>query len=293
MHLVAWLPAMLHQELPRIESTPLDGWERWLVPALAAAAGVTGALVLLLLGQTTASTLALVGGVILGVALSRRSPALPAVDNALTAGPDFSLVGAALGLSDDPVALTDGEGTLLVVNSAYRERFGNKPPPQLAVNGDAAEALALVRSMAWRDGAGCVAGVETSAGQSRVEVDRVGALSDRLLWRFPSAPTRDPLSVASRRIGGRTGAQLASAGVLAAVVDAKGELLVTNSLFADRAIPSGHAMQQARFGDLVEVCDGDQMRLLAEGEAGRPFRAVHVPAPLSRLVGECKARQRR
>jgi len=33
---------MLYQELPRIESTPLDGWGRWLAPALifAAALGV-------------------------------------------------------------------------------------------------------------------------------------------------------------------------------------------------------------------------------------------------------------
>ena len=25
---------MLHQKLPRIDSTPLDGWGRWLAPAL-------------------------------------------------------------------------------------------------------------------------------------------------------------------------------------------------------------------------------------------------------------------
>jgi two-component system cell cycle sensor histidine kinase/response regulator CckA len=270
--------AMLHQELPRIESTPLDGWERWLLPALAAAAGLTVAVILLLLGQAIAAAVALVAGLSLGAVLSRRPGPVASLKEPLAAGPDYSLVGAALALSDDPVALTDDEGTLLVANPVYRERFGNRPPPQLAANGDAAEALALVRSMAWRDGAGCVAGVDTSAGQSRVEVDRVGAFSDLLLWCFPSAPTRDPLALASQRIGGPTGAQLASAGVLAAVVNAKGEILVTNSLFADRAVPSGQAIQQARFGDLIEVGDGDQMRLLAEGEAGQPLRAVHVPA---------------
>ena len=42
---------MLHQELPRIEHTPLDGWGRWLVPALIAAAALTAAVVLLLFGQ--------------------------------------------------------------------------------------------------------------------------------------------------------------------------------------------------------------------------------------------------
>jgi len=269
---------MLHQELPSIESTPLDGWERWLVPALAVASGLTAALILLLVGQAMPAGLAFVAGLGVAALLSRRPTPVRALDQPLVAGPDYSLIGAALGLSDDPVALTDGEGALLVVNAAYRERFGNTPPPRLASTEEATEALALARSMAWRDGAGCVAGVETSAGNSRVEVDRVGALGDLLLWRFPAAPARDPLAVASGRIGGTTGVQLAAAGVLAAVVNAKGEIIVANSLFADRALASGQKIQQARFADLVEVSEGDQMRLIAEGEAGLPLRAVHVPS---------------
>src|SRR5439155_9243306 len=108
--------------------------------------------------------------------------------------------------------------------------------------------------------------------------DRVGAVNDRLLWRFPAAPPADPLGTAARRIGGRTGAQLASAGVLAAVVNDKGEIVAANSLFTDRAIDRGQVIEQARFADLVEADDGQQMRLVSEGEAGQPLRAVHVPA---------------
>ncbi|MEA3081162.1 MAG: two-component system, cell cycle sensor histidine kinase and response regulator CckA [Sphingomonadales bacterium] len=269
---------MLHQELPRIDSTPLDGWERWLVPALAAAAGLTAAVILLVVGQPLVAALALAGGIGLAAVLSRRVTPVRALEEPLVAGPDYSLVGATLGLSEDPVALTGDNGTVLVVNAAYRERFGGTPPPQLASTKEASEALELVRSMAWRDGAGCVAGVETTTGTSRVEVDRVGALDDLLLWRFPAAPARDPLGVASRRISGPTGAQLASAGVLAAVVNAKGELVVSNSLFADRAIAPGQVIHQARFADLVEISEGEQMRLVAEGDAGHAFRAVHVPS---------------
>jgi two-component system cell cycle sensor histidine kinase/response regulator CckA len=272
---------MLHQELPRIESTPLDGWERWLVAALAAAAGLTVAVILLLFGHVLIAALAVAIGIGAAAVLSRRARPAQPLEEPLVAGPDYSLVGAALGLSDDPVALTDGDGTVLVVNPAYRDRFGTTPPPRLASTEEAGEALALVRSMARRDGAGCVAGVETKSGASRVEVDRVGALGDLLLWRFPAAPTRDPLAVSSGRIGGRTGAQLASAGVLAAVVNAKGEIVIANSLFADRAIGSGQVIHQTRFADLVEVSEGEQMRLVAEGEAGQPFRAVHVPADAS------------
>src|SRR6476661_1983926 len=183
---------MLHQELPSIESTPLDGWERWLVPAIAVAAGLTAAVILGLVGQVLLAALALIAGLVAAVPLS-RAPATHAPEQPLAAGPDYSLVGAALGLSDDPVALTDGEGTLLVVNTVYRERFASTPPSRLAVNDDAREALALARSMALRDGAGCVTGVETAAGNTRVEVDRVGVLGDLLLWRFPAPPLADPL----------------------------------------------------------------------------------------------------
>jgi two-component system cell cycle sensor histidine kinase/response regulator CckA len=269
---------MLHQELPDIDSTPLDGWERWLVPALAAAVGLTLAIILLLVDQMFIGIIALGAGLGMAAVLVRREPRREPLDEPLTAGPDYSLVGAALGLSGDPVALTDGAGTLLVVNTAYRERFGSTPPSQLASTAEAKEALALVLSMASRDGAGCVAGVETETGTTRVEVDRVGTLGDRLLWRFPAAPTQDPLAVASRRIGGSTGAQLAAAGVLAAVVNAKGEIVVANSLFAERGSTSGSAIPNARFADLVEVSEGDRMRLVAEGEAGQPLRTVHVPS---------------
>ena len=269
---------MLHQDLPPIESTPLDGWERWLAPVLAAAAGLTAAVLLLLLGQQIIAALTVVAGIAMAVVLARRVPAIEPAGEPLVTGSDYSLVGAALGLSADPVALTDGEGGLLVVNAAYRERFGTTPPLRLAASEDASEALNLAKTMAWRDGAGCVAGVETTAGSTRVEVDRVGSLGNQLLWRFPEAPAGDPLATSARRIGGSPGVQLAAAGVLAAVVNAKGEVIAANSLFADRAVERGRALQQLRFADLVEIIDSDRMRLVSEGEAGRQLRVVHVPA---------------
>jgi len=131
--------------------------------------------------------------------------------------------------------------------------------------------------MAWRDGAGCVARIETVAGTSPVEVDRVGARNDLLLWRFPEAPAADPLMIAVKRIQGTVGVRLAAAGVLAAVVDSKGLILAANSLFADRAVDPKQQLRSARFADLVEIGEDEQMRLVAEGEGGQPVRAVHVP----------------
>ena len=269
---------MLYQELPRIESTPLDGWGRWLAPAVAVTAGLTAAAILLVVGQLLLAALAAVAAIAIAAALARR-PAVPVtLHEPLAAGPDYALVGSTLGLSDDPVALTDAEGSLLVVNAPYRERFGSTPPLDVASGEEAGEALELARTMAWRDGGGCVAGVKTSAGQTRVEVDRVGTLGDQLLWRFPAPPPPDPVASAVRDIAGALGERLAAAGVLAAVVDAKGETMAANRLFVDRAIDSSQALQGTRFAELVEVRDDDGMRLRAEGEAGQVLRAVHIPA---------------
>jgi two-component system cell cycle sensor histidine kinase/response regulator CckA len=270
---------MLHQELPRIDQAPRDAWGRWLAPALIVAAGLTAALLLLIVGQAVVAALFVAAGLI-GAAIAARKPSIQAVPtDSLVAGPDYALVGSALSLHRDPCALTSGEGSLLVVNAAYRERFGSaRPPLELARDEEARKGLELARSMAWRDGAGCVAGIATSAGTCPVEVERVGAVEDLLLWRFPDPSPPDPLTSAMKRLEGVTGDRLAGAGVMAAVVDAKGKLLAVNRPFRERALPPGQNPLKARFGDLVEIGEGERMRLLSEGEAGHWLRAVHVPA---------------
>src|SRR5438445_10603739 len=122
---------MLYQELPRSDSTPLDGWVAWLTPALSGAAGLTAAVILLLVGHIALAGIALLAGIGAAALAFRRPDSAEASSESLVGGPDYSLVGAALGLSRDPVALTDGEGTMLVVNAAYRERFGGAAPLQL------------------------------------------------------------------------------------------------------------------------------------------------------------------
>jgi two-component system, cell cycle sensor histidine kinase and response regulator CckA len=269
---------MLYQELPRIDSTSLDGMGRWLAPLLVAAGAATAGIILLLVGYPWIAAAVLVIGMIAAILSSRQYARQVSLGEPLVAGPDYSLVGSALSLSRDPVALTDGDGSVLVVNSAYRERFASSPPLQLAASDEARQGLKLARSMAWRDGAGCVAGIETSAGASPVEVERVGGRSDLLLWRFPAAPPLDALSGAVRRIEGVPGRRLAAAGVLAAVVDEQGVVLAANRLFQDRAFEPHQKVGPTRFADLVEIGEDERMRLVAEGDGALPIRAVHVPA---------------
>jgi two-component system cell cycle sensor histidine kinase/response regulator CckA len=274
---------MLYQELPRIESSRLDRWGRWLSPALAGGAGLTVALLAAIAGAPLLLIAAIAVAGVAGTALAFRS-ASPSKARAepIAAGPDFALLGSAMGLSHEPVALTSGEGSLLIANAAYRDRFGGALPPlELASDEDARQGLRLAQSMAWRDGAGCVAGIATSAGASPVEVERVGSLGELLLWRFPQPPAADPLTSAVKRIDGLSGERLAAAGVLAAVVDGNGKIIAANRAFAERAIGPNQALGETRFVELVEIGEDEEMRLAAEGEAGRPVRAVHLPADAS------------
>ena len=269
---------MLYQELPSIESTPLGRWDRWLAPALIAGAALTAALLLVLVGQATAAAVVLAAGVAGGLFAYWRVPVATIPGEPLSLGPDYGLLGSALSLSGDPAALTGGEGSLLVVNAAYRDRFGTHPPLELAASEDARGGLKLAQSMAWRDGAGCVAGIETTAGTSPVEVERVGAHDDLLLWRFvtPSAP--DPIVLAMDRLRGRVGDLLSHAGVLAAFVDPQGNVIACNRLFDQRALAETSGKAPPTLGELVaETEEQGQFRLIAEGESGRLLRAVLLP----------------
>jgi two-component system cell cycle sensor histidine kinase/response regulator CckA len=270
---------MLHQELPAIESTSLAGWGRWLAPGLIAAAGATAALLLLLLAEPlAAAALFLVGAGAAAWAYLRGAAALTPSEP-LVAGPDYALLGSMLSLTTDPVALTTGDGSVLLVNSAYQERFGSaRPPLGLGVGDEGRQGLELAQGMAWRDGAGCVAGIETAAGITPVEVDRVGAQDDLLLWRFVKPAAPDPLAMAANRLRGRAGELLGRAGVLAAFVDPQGRVVACNRMFELRALAGHSGQEQPRLTDLVRETEEDgHLQLLAEGESGRRLRAVLVP----------------
>ena len=168
----------------------------------------------------------------------------------LPVGPDYTLLGTALSLSRDPVALTANDGALVVVNHAYRERFGSRSPLELGANEHARQGLKLAQTMGLRDGAGCVAGIETEEGTNPVEVDRAGTHNDLLLWRFVSPVSPDAITLAASRLRDRTGDLLSRAGVLAALLDPEGRPIAFNKLFEERAL-SGRSADEPVF-ELVE-----------------------------------------
>ena len=268
---------MLHQELPHIESSPLDGWGSWIAPAVVAGASLTAALVLFLIGQATLAAAAVLLALVAGGLTYWRGVRVQPVREPIVSGPDYSLVGSALGMCAEAAALTSEDGSLLIANAAYRERFGGSQPPlQLGVDAEAGQGLEIARTMAWRDGAGCAARVRTATGQAAVEVERVGANGDLLLWRFPLPAPPDPLTVAAKWLSGSTGEKLGAAGILAALVGEDGMVIAGNRLFCERAL-SDPAHLAERFASLVDIGEDGQVRLTAEGESARPMRLVHVP----------------
>ena len=276
---------MLQPALPSLDTATPAGWERCLIPGLFGAAGLSLGLVLFLLGFPVLAGGAALLGLGVAAAASFKTSARPIDQDQLILGPDYALVGSALALLKEPAALTSSEGSLLIANAPYRERFGGaKPPLDLAIDEDGHEALGVAKNMAWRDGGGCVASVATDAGTWPVEVERVGSTGDLLLWRFPQPAAADPLTRAAKRAQGIEGERLSAAGVLAAVVDQEGAILGANSLFIERAM-DGDGRAGSPFASVVHRGEDHQMRLTAEGDNGRPLRLVHLPAEGSQESG--------
>jgi len=270
---------LLYEQFDLAESKPLDGGLRWLVPVLVAAAAASGALLFFLIGQPLYGGLFLAGFVAMLVAafvIDRRSSRR--VEVAPLILPDLALVGSALGLSLDPAAMTQADGTLQSINSAYKSQFGQRSPLELGKGKQATKAIAMLRETAARDGDSSMADVPLAAGPASISVVRAGANGDLLLWRIVGTAPQDLIGVAAKRVSGATGERLSAAGVLAALVDGKGRLVAANGLFTERALASPAAHKEAPLlADLIETSAEGAVRLLAEGPEGPPLRLVSIP----------------
>ena len=278
---------MLHQQLASLDSEPVQGGWRWLVPALVALAAASGAVLFWTVGEPMFAGVFFVGfvGMLLAAfVVERRSAGIAPVATSLI--PDFGLVGASLDLVTDPAALTDADGALVVINAAYRKVFGGAiPPERISDKLDEGDSIAKCRVSAWRDGA---AETEISVHGRPVTLSarRVGTAGDMLLWRFPLSDSGDAISRAARRVAGETGERLAAAAVLAALIDDDGRVLAANKPFADRVI--GRAVDEEesiQFADFVHSPSEGLFQMVAEGESGRFLRGVMVPIDAASDLG--------
>ena len=270
---------MLDRQIALLEAEPPDGLS-WLVPALAAAAAGSGALLFAAVGEPMFAVLFLAGVVAMLVAafvLERRSvraavtiPPLPL--------PDFGLAAAILNLSRDGAALSDASGRLLSANPPYRTRFGDSLPENVGADDAARDALRDLRAAAWRDGQASADAVTLRDQSAPVRVERVGARGDLLLWRFERGEP-DLLATLVKRISGLEGELFARSGVLAAAVDSDGLVVAANRLFIERAISAAAGAapdHPLHFAELVDARD-ETLRLVSEGDRAPPMRLVQVP----------------
>jgi two-component system, cell cycle sensor histidine kinase and response regulator CckA len=270
---------LLYEQFDLAEAEPLSGGLRWLVPALVAAAAASGALLFFLLDQPLYGGLFLAGFVAMLVAafiIDRRGT--KRIEVAPLILPDLALVGSAIGLSQDAVAMTEADGTLKSVNGAYKSAFGQKPPIELGKTKAASKALLQLAEAAQRDGEASHADMALANGPATISALRAGTNGDLLLWRIVGAGPPDMLALAAKRVSGATGERLAAAGVMAVLVDGKGRLVAANGLFSERALAGAAApAKPPLFADLVETSAEGAVRLLTEGSDGRPLRMISVP----------------
>jgi two-component system cell cycle sensor histidine kinase/response regulator CckA len=274
---------MLYDQLDLADSKPLGGGLRWLIPGLVAVAAASGALLFYLVGQFMFAALFLAGFVAMLVAafvIERRG--LRSIEVAPMPIADLELVGSALALSPIAVALTQSDGELRSVNAAYKQRFGGvRAPITLGDDEDAAQRLGGAIAAAARDGTAEAADVLLSGGRTSLTVKRVGSNQDMLLWSFAGDERPELIEVAAERIAGATGERLATAGVLAVLVDDEGNLVAANRLFAERAMGgTSEKGPPPALNDLVETSSSGILRLTSEGPDGQTLRGVHVPLNL-------------
>ena len=278
---------MIYEQIDLADPEPLDGGLRWLVPGLVAAAAASGALLFYLIGQSLYAGLFLAGFVAMLVAafvIDRRGHRQ--VEIAPMVLPDLGLVGSALSLSPDAAALTDADGAARSVNSAYRTRFGTRSVLELGKDEAAGKAIAALREAAIRDGSAENGDGLVEGEPGVVSATLVGANRNLILWRFTGAARRDPVDLAASRIAGEMGERLASAGIMAALLDKEGQLVAANRSFADRALSGGASSgRPPRFDQLVQSASDGLFRLVAEGPEAKPMRVVHLPLGMEDEAG--------
>jgi two-component system cell cycle sensor histidine kinase/response regulator CckA len=241
-------------------------------------AGLSVGLVALLSGWEGAAAIVLAVALAAAAILFPRS-ALPSELTIPVAGAiDYTLIGPILAACDCPAALSTQEGSLLVANPAFRERFGaGTGLLQIGDDDMAREGVRLALTMAVRDGAGCVGGVSWRGESVPVEVDKVGASGATYLWKFPDAAGNRTLAGAAGHLNGSGGQQLDDAGIASFVIDDEQRIVAANRSFRDRVVSGDQTIINAVLSDLLEVDSGGAARIKSEGPEAPALQLIHVP----------------
>jgi len=196
------------------------------------------------------------------------------------AGPglDTTLLAAILEERGDAVAITDRAGRLVYANGAFAGWFGGyAPPSDLSLEESGTQALLSAAHGAWRDGEASAPALPSARGPVNVRVVRAGQREDHLVWRFGRDERPGGADQAAMLIAGQGGAQLGEAGVMAVLVGGDGLLIAANAAFEERALGRLEGVAGRPLADLVREDGKGGVRLMREGEKGRPLRMARLP----------------
>ncbi len=193
---------------------------------------------------------------------------------------DWSLVRTAADADDAGVAITDRTGRMVCANSMYESWFsGTAVPPAIAsLSAEDVAILTAAGKSAWRDGKGSMRGLKRDGLRLNVEIARAGRSESHLVWKFRPASQFDLVSEARRLISGPAGLRMGEAGIMAALINEAGRILVGSREFTLRAAGRIEAPIEGReFVTLLESDSQNVVRFAQEGRAGSPLRLLQVP----------------
>ena len=237
--------------------------------AVLAAAAASAALLLWSVGDLRFAAAFFAGMIALGLPLALFVRRGPAVEEAVQAAPDLSLLRAALDASAEPIAITDSRGALIAANRGCEDYLGGRPPAELESSGPALSA-------ALRDGAAAFEAVSGDGRTARVSLTQAGP--DHLVWTFAPAGDDDLVGEARRLLSGAAGDRIGEAGLMAVLASASGSLIAANRAFQIRAMGGADAEAEGiSLVDLLQMGEEGQFLFAREAKAGTPLRILQIP----------------
>jgi two-component system cell cycle sensor histidine kinase/response regulator CckA len=241
-----------------------------------AAAAASAGLLLWAVGSPVFAASFLAGLVGLGAVLLlvTRLAAKPAASEP-TVRTDIALLRAALDSAASAVAVTDSSGAMICANACYSDWFGSGAE-LMRLSGD--DLLADAGARARREGSAELDGLTINGRNLSLRAEQAGLAKSHLVWRFARSDQIDLLGEAQRLMGGDAGRRLGEAGVMAALADAKGNLLGGNPAFAARAAGNPDApIAGTPLVSLITVSEQGQFHFASEPRGAAPLRIVQIP----------------
>ncbi|HEX8579776.1 MAG TPA: PAS domain-containing protein, partial [Allosphingosinicella sp.] len=238
-----------------------------------AAAAVSAALLLWLIGDPLFAVIFFAGALAFGtpLLLTRHRAAVPAPASSQPPRADTALLHAVLESGASPAVVTDTAGRLLAANSLHEEAFGAAAP--LEIDPRLSDTLAAAR----RDGHAETGAVQAGNRSLSASARDAGTGDRHILWIFSRAAEGDVVGDTRRLVQGEFGERLGHGGIMAVVADGQGNLLAANQAFLSRAAGEGEAGPGTPLVELLAVGANGHLLFAREGENAPPLRILQVP----------------